>query len=196
MDEQWKDIVGYEGYYQVSSCGRIKSVERYIQDRFGMKAPYRIPEKILKPKRSQKGYLFVHLSVQGRAKPCRIHRLVAEHFVPNPQGLPTVNHKNEDKTDNRVENLEWCTQAYNNEYGTRTQRSQKSQPHRRAVRMLSKDGTLLRTFYTMKSAARYIVNEIGDGAPSIKIANNNISAVCHQCPHCHSAYGYKWELDE
>lgn len=196
MDEQWKDIAGYEGYYQVSSCGRIKSVERYIQDRFGMKAPYRIPEKILKPKRSQKGYLFVHLSVQGRAKPCRIHRLVAEHFIPNPQGLPTVNHKNEDKTDNRVENLEWCTQAYNNEYGTRTQRSQKSQPHRRAVRMLSKDGTLLRTFYTMKSAARYIVNEIGDGAPSIKIANNNIRDVCYHCRHSHTAYGYRWEFDE
>ena len=67
MDEQWKDVAGYDGYYQVSSCGRIKSVERYVQDRFGMKAPYRIPPKILKPKRAKGGYLAVNLSKNGKA---------------------------------------------------------------------------------------------------------------------------------
>lgn len=196
MGEEWRDIEGYEGYYQVSSFGRVKSVERYIQQRDGMKAPYRIPEKILKPKRAHNGYLFVHLSVQGHAHPFRIHKLVARHFIPNPQGLPTINHKDENKDNNRVENLEWCTQAYNNEYGTRRQRSQESQPYRRAVRMLSMDGTLLRTFPTMKDAARYIVSEIGDGAPSVKIANNNIRMVCRNQSHRHKAYGYAWEYDE
>lgn len=196
MGEEWRDIAGYEDYYQVSSFGRVKSVERYIQQRDGRRAPYRIPEKILKPKMSPNGYLFVNLSVQGRAKPCRIHRLVAETFIPNPQGLPTVNHKDENKDNNRVDNLEWCTQAYNNEYGTRRQRSQESQPHRRAVRMLSMDGMLLRTFPTMKDAARYIVSEIGEGAPSVKIANNNIRMVCRNYSHRHKAYGYGWEYDE
>lgn len=196
MEEEWRDIAGYESYYQVSSLGRVRSVERWVQDRFGMKAPYRIHEKILKPKRSQTGYLFVHLSKDGHAHPQRIHRMVAEAFIPNPDRLPTVNHKNEDKTDNRVENLEWCTQAYNNEYGTRTQRSQLSQKQRRPVTMYTKDGQPMRTFPTLVEAARYIVNEIGDGAPSIKIADNNIRAVCHHRPHRHLVYGYRWEFEE
>lgn len=196
MDEQWKDVAGYDNYYQVSSCGRIKSVERYVQDRFGMKAPYRIPEKILKPKRSQTGYLFVHLSKNGHAHPQRIHRMVAEAFIPNPDRLPTVNHNNEDKTDNRVENLEWCTQAYNNEYGTRTQRSQMSQKQRRPVTMYTKDGQPLRTFPTLIEAARYIVSELEDQHVSMKTVDNNIRAVCHHRSHRHLAYGYRWEFEE
>lgn len=192
--EQWADIEGYEGYYQVSSLGRIKSMERYIQDRFGMKSPYRIPPKVLKPKKAPNGYMFVHLSKEGKVEPRRIHRMVAEAFIPNPYRLPSVNHKNEDKTDNRVENLEWCTQAYNNEYGTRTQRSQLSQKYRRPVAMYAMDGRLLRTFPTVVEAARYVAKEITDMRTSVKIANNNIRAVCQHKPNRHIAYGYLWEF--
>lgn len=194
MDEQWRDVAGYDGYYQVSSCGRIKSVERYVQDRFGMKAPYRIPEKILKPKRAHDGYLFVHLSKDGHAQPLRIHRLVAEAFIPNPNRLPTVNHKNEDKSDNRVENLEWCTPAYNNKYGTRTQRSQMNQKHRRNVRMLSLDGEMLRIFPTCLSAARYITGEPAGKSLRVRVTDNNIRRACRL--QRHKAYGYRWEFEE
>ncbi len=194
MDEQWRDIAGYEGYYQISSSGRVKSVERYIQDSYGMKSPYRIPPRILKPKQTSNGYLFVHLAMYGKIRPCRIHRMVAEAFIPNPDRLPTVNHKNEDKTDNRVENLEWCTQAYNNEYGTRAQRSQMSQKQRRPVTMFTLDGTPLQTFPTLVEAARHIVSTGLSG--SVKIADNNIRAVCHHRPKRHTAYGHRWEFEE
>ncbi len=194
MEEQWKDVAGYDGYYQVSSCGRIKSVERYVQDRFGIKAPYRIPEKILKPKHKRGGYLQVNLSMHGRAHPYSIHRMVAEAFIPNPDHLPTVNHKNEDKTDNRVENLEWCSQAYNNEYGTRTERSQMNQKQRRNVRMLSLDGEILRIFPTCFSAARYITGEPKGKSLRVRVTDNNIRRACRL--QRHKAYGYRWEFDK
>ena len=194
MDEQWRDIAGYEGYYKISSCGRVMSVERIIQDRFGMKSPYRIPQKILKPKRSQTGYLFVHLARDGRAKPHRIHRLVAEAFIPNPDGLPTINHKDENKENNHVENLEWCSIAYNNSYGTRLQRTA-TQPHNHAVVMLDMNGKQLRRFQSVNEAARHFIAE-GISVVSKKVTANNIRGVCsHRYGH-HTAYGYRWEFEE
>ena len=206
MDEQWKDVAGYDGYYQVSSCGRIKSVERYIQQSDGMKAPYRIPPKILKPKRSPNGYLFVHLSKDGKVHPHRIHRMVAEAFIPNPKGLPSVNHKDENKLNNVVcfnsdgsidterTNLEWCTFGYNNDYGTRQQRVQINQKQRRAVCMMSLDGEVLRDFPTCLSAARYITGESSGKSQRVRVTDNNIRRACRL--HQHKAYGYRWEFEE
>ena len=194
MEEEWRDIVGYESYYQVSSLGRVMSLERWVQDRFGMKAPYRIPPKILKPKRSQSGYLFVHLSKDGKAHPHRIHRMVAEAFIPNPDGLPTINHKDENKENNHVENLEWCSIAYNNDYGTRQQRVQMSQKHRRAVCMMSLNGDVLRTFPTCLSAARYITGESSGKSQRVRVTDNNIRRACRL--HRHIAYGYRWKFEE
>ena len=108
-NEVWKDIDEYEGLYQVSNLGRVKSI--------GYKK-----ERILKPGRDKDGYLFVSLCKNHKIKYCRIHRLVALTFIPNPNNLPEVNHKDEDKTNNRVKNLEWCDHKYNNNYGTRIQR--------------------------------------------------------------------------
>ena len=107
--EIWKDITGYEGLYQVSNLGRVKSLKN---DK----------EKILKPVISSKGYLFVNLCKQGKQKPTNIHRIVAKAFIPNPNNLPIINHKDEDKTNNCVNNLEWCTYQYNNTYGSRIDR--------------------------------------------------------------------------
>ena len=194
MTEEWRDIAGYDDYYQVSSFGRVKSLERYIQQSDGMKAPYRIPPKILKTKRSPNGYLFVHLSKDGKAHPHRIHRMVAEAFIPNPEGLPSVNHKNEDKTDNRVENLEWCTVGYNNDYGTRQQRVQINQKQRRAVCMMSLDGEVLRDFPTCLSAARYITGESSGKSLRVRVTDNNIRRACRL--HQHKAYGYRWEFQQ
>ena len=194
MEEEWRDIAGYESYYQVSSLGRVRSVERWVQDRFGMKAPYRIHEKILKPKRSQTGYLFVHLSKDGHAHPYRIHRMVAEAFIPNPDGLPTINHKDENKENNHVDNLEWCSIAYNNDYGTRQQRVQINQKHRRAVCMMSLNGDVLRTFPTCLSAARYITGEPTGKSQRVRVTDNNIRRACRL--NRHIAYGYRWEFEE
>lgn len=112
MKEIWKDIVGYEGLYQVSNMGRVKSLGNDGARK----------EKILKPITNGQGYLLVCLCKDGKTKNFRIHRLVALHFIPNPNNLPTVNHLDEDKNNNCVTNLEWCSSEYNHNYGTRNQR--------------------------------------------------------------------------
>ena len=109
--EIWKDIQGYEGY-QISNYGRIKSLN-YNKTK---------QEKILKTSKNTKGYLQVGLFKDGKQVRKQIHRLVAEAFLENPNNLPQVNHKDENKENNCAENLEWCTLKYNINYGTGVQR--------------------------------------------------------------------------
>ena len=119
--EEWKDIKGYEGLYQVSSEGRIKSLERITQGcANGEYFDKLLPERIMKQQCNK--YVTVMLYKQGVGKRLLVHRLVAEAFIDNPDNLPEVNHKDECKTSNSVENLEWCTKEYNNAYGTKNKR--------------------------------------------------------------------------
>lgn len=114
MNEIWKDVVGYEGYYQISNLGRVKSVERYCRNKLvGLQL---VKEKIRKTTSTTAGYEYVVLAKKGKNKTCLIHRLVAEAFLPNPNNLKCVNHKDENPHNNNVDNLEWCTYAYNNTY--------------------------------------------------------------------------------
>lgn len=106
MIEEWRDIKGYECVYQVSNLGNVRRL-------VGFRCRN---ERILKPRKKAKGYLMVHLCDNGIRKDVSVHRLVAEAFIPNPNNLPEVNHIDEDKTNNRVSNLEWCTRQYNVEY--------------------------------------------------------------------------------
>lgn len=108
-NEVWKDIKGYEGLYQVSNLGRVKSLKRY--EKSGQKTRLR-SEKILKQNNAM-GYNYVILSKCSKLKSYRIHRLVAETFISNLQQLPQVNHIDGNKTNNCVDNLEWCTASYN-----------------------------------------------------------------------------------
>ena len=119
--ENWKDIKGYEGFYQVSDLGRVKSLERDVYCQNGIVR--HIEEKILVPNLNNKGYQYVGLSKNGKRKGMLVHRLVALAFIPNLENKSQINHKNEIKNDNVVENLEWCTASYNNHYGTRTARA-------------------------------------------------------------------------
>lgn len=110
--EEWKDIKNWEGLYQVSSLGRVRSLDKQTKYK---NTDYIVRRKgrILKPKISQTGYLEVLLTDGKRRQYCRVHRLVANAFIANPNKYDIINHINEIKTDNRKENLEWCTNKYN-----------------------------------------------------------------------------------
>ena len=122
--EIWRDITGYEGYYQVSSEGRVKSLKRTFIDKSGRKRT--VKERILKPAFDGWGYLIVTLCAGGKRKNLMVHRLVCEAFNDNRDEKPEVNHINEIKTDNRACNLEWCTRRENLNHGTRSERSAKT----------------------------------------------------------------------
>ena len=111
--EKWKPVKGFEGLYEISNLGRVKSLGN---DKLRK-------EKILKPDKTKKGYLLVSLWRNGKQKSFRVHRLVAEAFIPNPEGLPEINHKDEVKTNNCVSNLEFCDRKYNINYGSHNERS-------------------------------------------------------------------------
>ena len=123
-NEEWRDVVGYEGYYQVSSEGRVKSLKRTFIDKSGRKRT--VKERILKPAFDGWGYLIVTLCACGKRKNLMVHRLVCEAFNDNRDEKPEVNHINEIKTDNRACNLEWCTRRENLTHGTRSERSAKT----------------------------------------------------------------------
>lgn len=114
---EWRDIKGYEGYYQVSNTGLVKAVNRTVIFSDGRKRSY--PEKILPAKewfKNGHGYLMVTLTKHHKMKGFSVHRLVAEAFIPNPNNYPQINHKDKNRSNNKVENLEWCDARYNNRY--------------------------------------------------------------------------------
>ena len=116
--EEWKNIIGYEGLYEVSNTGQVRSLDRYVKYSNGRIHLHK--GKVLSPVKDKYGYLVVCLYCNEKQKIIKIHRLVAQAFIPNPNNLPEVNHKDEDKTNNSVDNLEWCTAKYNSNYGNRT----------------------------------------------------------------------------
>lgn len=142
MREEFRDIKGYEGLYQVSNLGRVKSLERTIE-RFNYltkrKNLITQKEKILKPKKER--YLRIELSKNGKAKIYLLHRLVAEAFIPNPENLPQINHKDENKYNNCVDNLEWCSAKYNRCYSGE-----------KSVNQYDKEGNYIKTWKSIKEA--------------------------------------------
>lgn len=111
MEENWKDIEGYEGVYQVSNLGRVKRVNSH---------------RVLKAGKHTGGYLKVNLSKNGSKSTKTIHRLVAQAFIPNSENKPGVNHIDENKTNNMASNLEWSTSKENNNHGTHNEKISKS----------------------------------------------------------------------
>ena len=179
MSEVWRDVVGYEGLYQVSSGGRVKSLERKVPKLNGERT---VKERILKPRGNRGGYLQVNLYAGGgKPKKFYVHRLVCEAFHDNPDNKPQVNHVNEDKADNRACNLEWCTAEENTNFGTRNERSRKTLS--KPVGQYTRDAELIKIW----SSAREAQRQAG-------FNQSNISKVA--CGKYKQAYGCIWRYVE
>ena len=111
MMEEWRVVPGYEGLYEVSNIGNVRNVRR---------------NKLLRLQKTNNGYIRVVLSKNGIKTGFQVHRLIAQAFLPNPDNLPQINHKDEDKTNNNVTNLEWCDAKYNNNYGSRKDKARET----------------------------------------------------------------------
>ena len=167
-EEIWCPIKGYESMYEVSDQGRVKSIG------YGK-------ERILKPRRDGGGYLFVTLYKNREHKMCKVHRLVAKTFIPNPDNLPEVNHKDEDKTNNKVSNLEFCDRKYNVNYGTGIQRmaDKKSKP----VLQFTKDGEFVKEWKSTHDVER-----------NLNYSQGNISQCCNGIRN--SSNGFIWKFKD
>ena len=167
-EEIWCPIKGFEGQYQVSDQGRVKSLK------FDK-------ERILKTGITTDGYLIVGLCKNGEHKWYSVHRLVALAFIPNPDNLPQVNHKDEDKDNNSVQNLEWCDQKYNCNYGTRNQRQ--AEKLSKPVLQFTKDGEFVKEWKSTK-----------DVQMNLGYFHSNISNCC--TGKRKSAYNFIWKYKD
>lgn len=183
--EVWQDIPDYEGLYQASTYGRIKSLERLCVNGKGRER--KVPEAILKQAISKNGYLIVRLSNNGVVKNYRAHRLIALTFIANPLKYPCVNHKSEIRHENSVGNLEWCSYEYNVNYGTCKEKISKSHLNHpsvcKAVNQYNMEGNIIATYISSHEIQRICGYD-----------NGNIRACCKG--KLKTAYGYIWRFAE
>ena len=165
----WKDINDFNGKYQISDLGQVKNSKG----------------KILKGYTNNKGYQMVHLRAKGIDKLISIHILVATHFIPNPDNLPEVNHIDENKVNNAASNLEWCTQNYNNNYGTRNKRISNA-----------KRNNTYNTKQVMCIETGIIYPSTREAERQTGIDNSQISAVCTHKKNYKTAGGFHWKYVE
>lgn len=199
MEEVWKPVVGYEGVYEVSNIGRVKRLP------IGKQWPYRkTHNNIRKQKITRRGYLSVNLSYNDNVKWCLVHRLVAQAFIPNPNNYPYVNHKNEVKTDNRAENLEWCTHVYNCRYGSGIQRQKESRWKNDPNKVSWRKAIETRCINNSRNARKPVMqftkqmeliksyNSISEAAEAVNSSASKVSACCRHKTKTH--YGYIWKF--
>ena len=183
MREIWKDVKDFEGIYQISNLGNFKSVDRINihKDRWGNSIKYKIKGKPKRYSLNNKGYCVIQLYKNGKTKHYLLYRLVAEAFIPNPNNLPEVNHKDENKLNNCIDNLHWCTRIYNNTYGIQSKegRRKTSKFRMKKVNQYNLKGELLMTFDGIRVAEE-----------KTGINNRNICGCCKG--KTKTAGGYVW----
>lgn len=174
MEEIWKDINGYEGLYQVSNMGRVKSLKYNKSNN----------EKILKAGSSKRGYQLVILCKNAKKQTKTIHRLVACEFIPNPSNYTDVNHKDEDKRNNEISNLEWMSHKDNQNYGNRNKKCSERQGK---LVEIFKDGISLGIFKSTRELEKQSEELFG-----MKLFHNVISLVCNGVKLQYKGYIFKY----
>lgn len=180
--EEWRDVVGFEGLYQISNFGNCKSVDRVLRYKNGKEHYYH--GHMMKPVKCKNGYLEFQLNKDGKRYCVMAHRVVAMAFIPNPFDFPQINHKDEIITNNCVDNLEWCTSKYNANYGTRKQRCYEngSKKQTKPIYQISLSGSVIKKW-----------NSIGDASRALGISDSQIIRVCKHKNNNTIAGGFKWE---
>lgn len=175
MKEEWRAVPGYEGLYEVSNMGRVRSLDRWVKGHKG--TPYFKPGRLLSIVIDHKGYCVVNLRTRNRQY---VHRLVAVTFLSNPNDLPMVNHKDENRANNKVDNLEWCDNRYNLNYGSVKDKMRRHCLTRKPVLQIDKEGNVVNEFESLSDAAKCV------GVPY-----QNIAFCCKYSSR--TAGGYKWK---
>lgn len=185
-DILWKDIPEYEGHYQASSDGQIRSLTKEVNSKGGSIAVKQ--GKILSQNTNSKGYCLVHLSKDGQAKTRSVHRLVASAFIENDNNFPCINHKDENPGNNSVDNLEWCSYEYNNNYGTRKEKDHDSRIN----------GKMSKAFVQLDIEGNYIAEfpSAAEVKRSLGYDPGKIINVAKGKPKHKTAYGYVWKYKD
>lgn len=180
MKEIWKDIPGYEGYYQASNLGRVKSLERISIRNNGKSenAVYHTKERLKEIQKQKKGYSQVVLYKDGTPKTIRLNTLIARMFVPNPENKPFVNHIDGNKDNNRADNLEWVTAKENIAHAYRTGLLVH---YTKAVLQIDDSGAVVKEYRSIKEAAESVCGSKGNICMACKGNGKN------------RAYGYYWK---
>jgi len=184
-EEIWKAIEGYEGIYQVSSFGRVRSVKRTVKrlGRYGNNSTFNVKGEILSQWKRSDGYMSVTLRSGKKQKTYLVHRLVIETFNPNPDASQWINHKDENKSNNNISNLEWCTPSYNNTYNDIHLR--KNMPYKKAVQQMTLDGKFIAEYESAAEAAR-----------QTGFSKGGISSSCNGEKGFANYHGYRWKYKE
>lgn len=195
MNEIWRDVKGYEGLYQVSSLGNVRSLDRYKENNRGR---YLQKGRILRKSYDKDGYSMVGLYKNGKSCSKKVHRLVAQTFIPNPKNKPTVNHKNGIRDDDRVSNLEWATMSENQLHAFRVLKRKPVVPNKKQIEKCSKSKYKRVIQYEIqiiiKEKARY--RSIKDAEKTTGINCTSISRCCRKKQEKTGRYIWRFENDE
>ena len=185
----WKTIKGYEGLYEVSDCGAVRSCDRRIKTSILHVDSRLIKGRELKQNRKRNGYKTVDLCKNGKVTTVLVHRLVATEFVPNPNGCRYVNHKDSNRANNRVSNLEWVTSSENRKHGIEFG----NVIFRQTRKVICNDTGAI--FSQSKIAAQWIVDNFPDRCSgNVAVVANNIRRACNGITP--KAYGFSWKYHE
>lgn len=188
--ERWVVAPGFDGYYEVSDIGRVRSLDRIVVDKGGRRKRF-LKGAIMQPHKDKDGYLIVHFRYKGEDYPnIKLHRLVAKAFIPNDDNLPYINHKDFDRSNNKVSNLEWCTAQQNNVYSRKFGRIRnwtagkfgKDNKQSRLLLMYDLQGNYIRSFFGAREAAEFLGMK------------TYVNIYMHLAGKRKNAYGHLWKI--